>query len=97
MYGVPVQTSMELSYEYAQMKDQHYKYYLDHYRKIGPLETKLGILCEVKEIMYGMLDPNPDTRDSIGCIVATDWFKGIECCVSDDGVLVDNQPLPHIN
>lgn len=76
------------------MKDQHYKYYSDHYRHFGPLETKSGIRGEVKELMYCMLDPDPDERVSIGGILGKEWVKGIGSCVRDNGVLVDS-PVPH--
>ena len=85
-----------LPWSSAQMKDQHYKYYFDHYRAFAPLNTKVGILPQVKELMYGMLDPNPDTRVSIKGIRETEWFKSLIPCVTDDDcLLVDSQPLPH--
>lgn len=81
----------------AQFKDQHYKYYNDHYRHFAPLDTKVGLKREAKELIYGMLDPNPDTRMHVKDIVGKRWVGDIVCCVGDDGVVDDSVPVPHIH
>ena len=76
-----------LPWSTAQLKDQHYKYYHDHFRNFAPLETRTGIPRNVKDLVYGMLDPNPDTRVTIAGIVGSEWFKGICVCVGGECVV----------
>ncbi|KAL3898280.1 MAG: hypothetical protein SGCHY_002856 [Lobulomycetales sp.] len=78
----------------AQLKDPYYKYYMDHYRRFPCLDTKTTMTRAAKGLMYDMLSPCPESRVSIKGIVDLDWFKHIELCVGEDGV-VDETCAPH--
>lgn len=82
-----------LPWSSAQQKDPHYKYYLDHFRHFSPLDSKVSVTHDVRNLFYDMLTPDPESRVSIAGIEKLDWFKKINVCVVDG--IVDHSNHDH--
>jgi len=68
---------MSVPWRQANPGDKYYDYYLNHITRFGPIEELPEI---THEVLYHMLDPNPETRWSMDKIIESDWIQGITAC-----------------
>lgn len=62
----------------AQMTTQPYKYYIDHYKNFRQFDK---VEASFRNILYEILDSNPETRISVKNLIATEWFEGVKMCL----------------
>ncbi|KAJ3217216.1 hypothetical protein HK099_005547 [Clydaea vesicula] len=66
-----------LPWKSAEVSDQRFKYYIDHFKHYWPMDRLKPIL---RTLIYNILNPNPVERFTIKNIIEDGWFKEIVIC-----------------
>lgn len=75
--------------------DDRYKYYVDHYKKFGPIDRLAGPL---RSLIYQILSPDVENRITITGITENNWFKNIGVCHDSEGNDVEmNEASAHVH
>lgn len=68
---------MSVPWRQANSNDKYYDYYLNHITNFAPLEE---LPKYTRDVIYHMLDPNPESRWPMEKIIESDWVQGICAC-----------------
>lgn len=68
---------MSVPWRQANSNDKYYEYYLNHITNFGPIEELPQI---THEVLYHMLDPNPETRWPMEKVIESEWIQGVTAC-----------------
>jgi tRNA A-37 threonylcarbamoyl transferase component Bud32 len=68
---------MSVPWRQANSSDKYYDFYLNHRSNFSPIEELPAI---THEVLYHMLDPNPETRWPMEKVLESDWIRGITAC-----------------